>query len=177
MPHAQCGQTNQNVGVWSREAFVARPCKMRWFMPWKALSSQRVWQSIFKGQDRGVWEWGVWGVGGRTVCDQLVHNSLISWWWGSRVVSQGFIYQSLGSRRPGALCSWSSSSSSIWWWWRGSHLQNNSGNVHQTLLSGYFREEAKAEGMGEGLSWEGPMGSCCVTPSLWFPNTHLHLSD
>ena len=33
------------------------------------------------------------------------------------------------------MCSWSSSSSSIWCGKGGSQLQNNSGNVHQTLLS------------------------------------------
>ena len=53
--------------------------------------------------------------------------------------------------------------------WRGGgvlYLQNNSGNVHQILLSRYFREELKQRisfPLGEGLSWESPKGSCLVT--------------
>ena len=46
-----------------------------------------------------------WGCGCR-ICDQLEHSSLIGWWWGHR----GLLYQSLGSRRPGIVCSWSSNS-------------------------------------------------------------------
>ena len=38
-------------------------------------------QSIFNGQVRGC----------HRVYNQLVHNSLIDWWWGNRVVSQGLI--------------------------------------------------------------------------------------
>ena len=39
---------------------------------------------------------------------------------------------------------------------RFSHLQSNSGNMHEILLSRYFREE-----LGEGLlQQEGPRGSC-----------------
>ena len=40
-----------------------------------------------------------WG-GGVMVCGQLVHNSLINWWWSNWAVSH---YQSLGSSRPGGF--------------------------------------------------------------------------
>ena len=49
-------------------------------------------ERIFKGQVRE---------GSHRVCDQLLHNSLIGWWWGNRVRSQGDI---LGSSGPGGLC-------------------------------------------------------------------------
>ena len=42
-------------------------------------------------------------------------------------------------------------------------LQSNSGNVHQTVLSRYFRG-ALGEHLGEGPSPEAPMASCSVTP-------------
>ena len=46
--------------------------------------------------------------GSRRVCDQLVHNSLIGWWWGNKAVSQGL--NMINPRRHEAACSWSSSS-------------------------------------------------------------------
>ena len=60
--------------------------------------------------------------------------------------------------RPGAMCSWSSTSSYLPFGGGFSHLENNSGNLHQILLSRYFREELKQRIWGEGLSWEGPIG-------------------
>ena len=39
------------------------------------------WQSPFKSQVREV---------GWKVCDQVVHNFLTGWWWGSRVMSWGW---------------------------------------------------------------------------------------
>jgi len=53
-------------------------------------------QSIFKDKVRE---------GRPRVCDQLVHNSLIGWWWGGHVVSQGVTLLTL------RLCSCSSGSS------------------------------------------------------------------
>ena len=47
-------------------------------------------------------------------------------------------YQSSGSRRLGALCSWSLSSQHLPFVGRLLHLQNNSGNLHPILLSRYF---------------------------------------
>ena len=38
-----------------------------------------------------------------------------------------------------------------------------SGNVHQILLSRYFRKELKQRIWGRGLPWEGPLGSCSGT--------------
>ena len=52
-------------------------------------------QSIFKGKMRG---------GHPRLCDRLIHNSLTVWWWCHR----DYHYRSSGTRRPGAMCSWSS---------------------------------------------------------------------
>ena len=35
------------------------------------------------------------------------------------------------------------------------------------LLSRYFREELQQRMWGRALSWEGPVGSCSVTPGAW----------
>ena len=42
-------------------------------------------------------------------------------------------------------------------------LQNSSGNVHQILLSRYFRKELQQRTWGRGLPGGGIMGSCLVT--------------
>ena len=81
---AQWGQTNRNVGVCSRERFVAESCKeTRWLMPYKASSFQKGFSKAFLKAwlgERGVCR----------VCDQNCdHNSLFDWWGGSRVISQG----------------------------------------------------------------------------------------
>ena len=47
---------------------------------------ERFWQSIFKGQVRRRLQGS----------DQLVHGSLIGWWWDSHVLSQGFMLSGLG---------------------------------------------------------------------------------
>ena len=57
----------QNVGVWSKERFMAGPCKDNgWLMP--PETPEEFQQSMLKGQVREV---------GHRVCDQLMHNSLI----------------------------------------------------------------------------------------------------
>ena len=61
--------TNQNVGVWSRERFIAGPCKVSGWLVLNPELPRGFQQSIFKGQVRG------WG--GHRVCDQLVHSFLI----------------------------------------------------------------------------------------------------
>ena len=70
---AQCtSQTNQNISVWSRERFIAGPCKETggsW--PPDPRLSECFQQNIFKGQAREE---------GHRVCDQLMHNCLIGWW-------------------------------------------------------------------------------------------------
>ena len=81
------------------------------------------------------------------VTDQILHNCLIGWWWESSVESQG--YQSLGSRRPGAVCSGHQVVNIFSLVPGFSHLQNNSGNVYQILLSRYHREEQKQRIRGE----------------------------
>ena len=43
------------------------------------------------------------------------------------------------------------------------HLENNSRNVQQILLSRYFRQGLKQRIWGRGLSWEGTIGACLVT--------------
>ena len=40
----------------------------------------------------------------------------------------------------------------------GSHLENNTGNLHKILLSRYSREELKQK-----ICRKGPTGSCWVT--------------
>lgn len=79
VPDTQWGQTNQNIRVGSRESFVARLCEdMRWLMSWKAFSSPEDFGKVVL---KGRLGWG----DGHRVWDQLAHNSLIGWWWGSRV--------------------------------------------------------------------------------------------
>ena len=75
----------------------------RWLMPWKALSS-------LKGFGRAFSK-GRWGEGRKIVI------SLCTILWladGETVRRYHRGYQSLGSRRPEAVCSWSASTSSIW---------------------------------------------------------------
>ena len=62
-------------------------------------------ENIFKGQVREE---------SCRVCDQLVHSSLIGWWWGNRAVSY---YQSSGFSRSGSymLMVIRKLISSIWW--------------------------------------------------------------
>ena len=38
------------------------------------------------------------------VCDQLMHNSLIGWWWGSRVMSKGLTFSILRHQQVLGLC-------------------------------------------------------------------------
>ena len=71
VPDAQRGQTNWHIRVWSRERFIAGPCKENgWLVPQKSRTPEGIQQSVFKGQ---VWE------GDCRVCDQLMHHSLIGW--------------------------------------------------------------------------------------------------
>ena len=71
VPNAQWGQTNRNVGVCSRERFIAGPSLKSPMLPKVFL------QGIFKSR---VWE------GDHKVGTQLVHSSVIGWWWWNRVV-------------------------------------------------------------------------------------------
>jgi len=103
VPNTQWGQISWNVGVWSRDRFIAGVCKeTRWPHALKGLKLLNdFWQSIFK---RVVRERGC------RVGDELVHSSLMGWWWDSRWCHRGELDQSSGSRRPGALCLWPSGS-------------------------------------------------------------------
>ena len=67
-------------------------------------------------------------------------------------MSQGLMFQPLGSRRPGAMCLWL-----MFHLFGGAwiHLQNNSGNIHQILLSRYFREALK-QFWGKACPERGP---------------------
>ena len=62
---------------------------------------------------------------------------------------RGLWHQSLGSRRPGAVCSGQQVVNIFSLVPGFSHLQNNSGNVYQTLLSRYHREEQRQRLRGE----------------------------
>lgn len=104
VPNTQWGQTNQNVGVWSRERFIAVPCKENgWLVPQKDPKLPKQNCRGFLKAMWGRWEW--------QLSDQLVHTSLIGWWWGW--CHRGYHYQSLSSQGPGCsvFIKWSSS---IW---------------------------------------------------------------
>ena len=82
------------------------------------------------------------------------------------MVSYGLAWSVLRLQEAWIVCSGSSSSSCIWWGKRDSHLQNHSGNVHQILLSGCFREELKQRTWGGfhrvQLGYKSPhQSSCC----------------
>ena len=62
---------------------------------------------------------------------------------------RGLWHQSLGSGRPGAVCSGQQVVNIFSLVPGFSHLQNNSGNVYQTLLSRYHREEQRQRLRGE----------------------------
>ena len=62
---------------------------------------------------------------------------------------RGLWHQSLGSRRLGAVCSGQQVVNIFSLVPGFSHLQNNSGNVYQTLLSRYHREEQRQRLRGE----------------------------
>ena len=61
----------------------------------------------------------------------------------------GLTYQSLGSRRPRAMCSWSSSSYQLPFGGGISLLQNNSGIVQPIRLPRCFREKLKQRMVGK----------------------------
>ena len=66
--------------------------------PPKPQTPQRVSAKCFKGKGRK---------GSPRVGDQLMHNSLIGWWWGNRVVSQVLTLSILRCQKVwGLLCSW-----------------------------------------------------------------------
>ena len=57
-PNTQWDHTNQNIGAWSREKFLAGSCKANgWFLPRKVQTPQGVKQSIFKGKVSKRCEW------------------------------------------------------------------------------------------------------------------------
>ena len=72
---ARRSQTNQNIGFWSREKFIAESLKETggsW--PKKPQVPWRAWPGIFKCQ---VWD----RAGSRVGCvDQLMHYSPTGWW-------------------------------------------------------------------------------------------------
>ena len=128
VPNAQWGQTNWNIGIWSRERFTAGPCQeKRYFLPWKVSASSRFWQSTFKSQVRDE---------GSRVSNQLMHSSLTGWRWGSSVLSQVWTLSILRLQENSHHVVFPFGEDF-------SHLQNNSGNVYQILLARYFREELK----------------------------------
>ena len=110
-------------------------------------------QSIFKSQ---VLEWCC------RVCNQLVHNSLIGWWWGNRAVSQGFTWSVLGLQEAWGyvLTVIKQLTSSVWWgvFTSAKQLRKCASNT----VTRSFREELKQRVRG-GLSREDPIGSCSVT--------------
>ena len=109
-----------------------------------------------------VREWA----GVRRVCDQLVHNSPIGWWWGSRAVSQALTLSVLGLQEAWGYLLLVVNIFYLLerlFFFFFLHLQNNSGNVHQLLLSRYFREELKQRIWGRACPRKAPMGSCLVT--------------
>ena len=60
-------------GLGNRERFIARPCEEnKWFMTKKPQSPRKISESIFKGKFRE---------GYPRVCDHLLHDSFIDWWW------------------------------------------------------------------------------------------------
>ena len=76
VPDTQWSQINQNVGIWSRERFIAGPSKENgWLMLKKPKLPNGVGGEVFIGK--------IWGEGCR-VCGFL----LIGWWWGNRAVLQ-----------------------------------------------------------------------------------------
>ena len=72
VPDAQWVQTTGNVGVWSREHFIAGPTEETCGSCSKNLNSLMVWRGCFIGK--------IWGESCR-VCDFL----LIIWWWDKRL--------------------------------------------------------------------------------------------
>ena len=93
----------------------------------------------------------------------LLCASLTGWWGGSRLVSQGLTLSvlKLQESRCHVLLIIEYLASSMYWsvHWRGGgllYLQSNSGNVHQTLLSRYFRKVLKQRIWGKvpgGPAW------------------------
>ena len=93
------------------------------------------WKNTFKGQVKkgeGCWVYG-----------QLLHNSLTGWWWGSRAVSPGLTVSILRLQEACGYAHGHQVANIFPLLERGSCYKNNPGNVHQILLSRYFREEPK----------------------------------
>ena len=104
-----------------------------WFMPPKILNSLKDFSKAFLKA----------GGGGQCyrVCDQLMNNSLIGWWWRNRMVSQGLTLPVLRLQDDWELCAIR---------WRVFTSVRQPGNVHYILLSRCFGEEIKQRIMGKG---------------------------
>ena len=91
---------NWNIRVWSRKRCIVGPLRRQVAYALKSLKFlQRFWQSTFKSQMRER---------SCRVCDQLctvlcLADGEVAGW-----CHRGEHYQSLGSRRPEGMCSWSS---------------------------------------------------------------------
>ena len=73
VPNTQWGQISWNVGVWSRERFIAGPIKENGWLVFKNPKlTEEFQQSIFKEKMRE---------GHPRVYHQPMHKSLIGWWW------------------------------------------------------------------------------------------------
>ena len=81
VPNTQWGQTNGNDEFGAEADLLKGPTRKYMAHALKTLQFPAgLWQNTFKSQVRD---------GGWRVYDQLVHNSLIDWWWENQVVSQG----------------------------------------------------------------------------------------
>ena len=106
VPDTQRGQMNQNVRVWRTEWFIAGSWKETDGLGAKNKQTNKKKQ-IAKGFEQNILIKAAEEGEGRRVYDQLMHSSLIGWWWGKRAVPRDLVLSLPGSKRTGAMCSWS----------------------------------------------------------------------
>ena len=121
VPNAEWSQIHQTVGVWSRQRFIAGPCK-------ETGGSSPKRPEFPEGFSKARW--------GRRVQGKWSVRAQVSDWLMVRErgwCHRGEHYQSLDSRRLGAMCTWPQVVTSSTWWWVFTSVKQLKGKKWKSL--------------------------------------------